>query len=98
MARFTIIIRKANADGWLVPVTRDSFIAQKMSKKWIKNAYGENSTEYRDNHEFYFVNRKNRFGVTWVTKVPNKSNYNICVTGNGENIPFGADYIVCKNV
>lgn len=100
MARFTIIIRKANVEGWFVPTIRDSFVGQKMSRSWVKKCYGVNSTEYRENHEFYYINKKNRFGVIWVTKEPNKSNYDISVTGRGESIPFmssNSDYIVYKN-
>lgn len=97
MARFSIIIRKPNADSWLVSVDRNEFIGKKMTRKWIKNAYGENSREYCENHEFFYVSKPNRFGVIWVTKSPNGT-YSIACNGKGENIPFGTDYIVCRNI
>lgn len=95
MARFSIIIRKSNKDGWLVPTDRNEFIGKKMTRKWVKNVYGENSIEYREGYEFYYVNKTNRFGIIWVTKSPNRT-YSISCNGKGENIPFGTDYIVCK--
>lgn len=87
MAKFSINIAKPDSDGYIKYTNIGIVSGAKMTKSWIKNAYGEKSCEYTENHEFYRIS-SNSLGIAWVTYNPKTCVYE--TSGLKVNVPFNS--------
>lgn len=67
MARFRIVVYKSTGKE------SHEVVGCKMTRRWIKNCFGERSREYTEGWDFYYVRKKNTYGIMWIIR--NKNNY-----------------------